>query len=155
MAENAVLFTSYGFFRKALWGESESTKLTTLQKASCGSLAGICVASVLTPVELIKCRLQVQSAIGGQFIKYNGPIDCIVKTIQAEGLQGLYRGNLSMLMREIPGNFCWFVFKIAATLCFLVPSLCLITFCYYSTTPSTDSLHALGLVFMNSCRAYM
>ena len=39
----------------------------------------------------------------------SGPIDVIVQTLKSEGLaKGLYRGNTATLLREIPGNFCWY-----------------------------------------------
>ena len=36
-------------------------------------------------------------------------IDCVKQTIQKEGIiRGLYRGQTSLLVREIPGNFMWY-----------------------------------------------
>jgi len=36
-------------------------------------------------------------------------MDVIAQTLKADGLvKGLYRGHLSMMLREIPGNFCWY-----------------------------------------------
>ena len=62
MAENAVLFWSYGIF-KGLLGEKEAKargeELSLLQLSLAGAGAGAVVPCVLTPVELIKCRLQV------------------------------------------------------------------------------------------------
>mmetsp|Transcript_6818 Transcript_6818/g.12341 ORF Transcript_6818/g.12341 Transcript_6818/m.12341 type:complete len:188 (+) Transcript_6818:158-721(+) len=41
--------------------------------------------------------------------KYDGVMDCVMKTVRNEGVaKGLYRGQTSMLLREIPGNFCWY-----------------------------------------------
>merc|ERR1719447_1443055 len=37
-----------------------------------------------------------------------GPADCVAQIIKAEGVQGLWRGNLGCLSREIPGNLAWF-----------------------------------------------
>ena len=52
----------------------------------------------------------MNSATGGADVrKYNGVIDCVKKTIQKEGIiRGLYRGQTSLLVREIPGNFMWY-----------------------------------------------
>ncbi len=49
--------------------------------------AGTALSFVLSPAELIKCRLQ---AHGPSF--YRNSWDCIQKTVQAEGLRGLTRG---------------------------------------------------------------
>ena len=50
----------------------------------------------------------MRSGKQGSVELYKGPIDVVVRTIKAEGLQGLYRGHTACLMREIPGNFAWF-----------------------------------------------
>lgn len=41
---------------------------------------------------------------GGSTESLGGPIDCILRTVRAEGVTGLWRGNLSTLAREVPGN---------------------------------------------------
>mmetsp|Transcript_10405 Transcript_10405/g.14694 ORF Transcript_10405/g.14694 Transcript_10405/m.14694 type:complete len:359 (+) Transcript_10405:173-1249(+) len=125
MAENAVLFLAYNSLKRIMAGEfspfnnndkqehrgSKSKEdLTLLQLSLAGAGAGALVPFVLTPVELIKCRLQVQNAgSNAGFRTYKGPIDVIVQTIKTEGIaNGLYKGNTATLMREIPGNFCWY-----------------------------------------------
>ncbi|CAJ1957857.1 unnamed protein product [Cylindrotheca closterium] len=133
MAENAICFWGYSHC-KAFLGESSSSssssdgkQLSIFELALAGGGAGVLVPLVNTPVELIKCRLQVQiaaeaaavAAVGGaaaasaagppRFTQYKGPIDVMVQTIKNEGLfRGLYRGNVSTLAREVPGNFVWF-----------------------------------------------
>ena len=109
MGENAILFLAYGNF-KTLLGEIPGEKeLTLLQLSMAGAGAGTVVPFVLTPVELIKCRLQVQQSMSPEFRAYTGPIDCIQQTLKSEGLvKGLYKGNGATLLREIPGNFFWY-----------------------------------------------
>lgn len=53
-----------------------------------GAYAGLINTIVVTPVELVKCRLQIQSKdlSLGQKIKYKNTWDCIKKIIQSEGL---------------------------------------------------------------------
>ena len=72
-----------------------------------GAGSGFASTCVLTPVELIKCRLQAQIKSSGSE-NYKGPIDCIARTVQEEGVTGLWKGNLSTLAREVPGNMAWF-----------------------------------------------
>jgi hypothetical protein len=124
MAENAVLFWMYAHCKRwvlvasggtdpiaaaATADERDDANMSLLQLSLAGAGAG-CVASfVLTPVELVKCRLQVQNSMVSGFRVYNGPIDVIVQTIKTEGIaRGLYRGHASTLLREIPGNFVWY-----------------------------------------------
>lgn len=112
MLENAVLFWSYGLFKSLMSRHDtgkQSSELSLFQLALAGAGAGAVVPCVLTPVELIKCRMQVQSSINTGFRMYKGPVDCLVQTVRNEGiLRGLYKGNGAMLLREIPGNFAWY-----------------------------------------------
>jgi hypothetical protein len=108
VAEHAILFLAYSEIKK-LMGEVPGQKdLSLLQLAFAGAGAGVFSPIFLTPVELVKCRLQVQNSASDGFRAYKGPIDVVVQTVKAEGLKGLYRGNVAMILREIPGNFCWY-----------------------------------------------
>ena len=74
-----------------------------------GGGSGLASTCVLTPVELVKCRLQAQ--LGGASAAptqlYKGPVDVSMQVVRAEGVTGLWRGSLSMLAREVPGNMAW------------------------------------------------
>ena len=69
MMENAILFSSFGaaqnFFR-----EDSYTMLSIPSIIACGAFSGICVSFLLTPVELVKCRLQIQQAGGKVCLTY-------------------------------------------------------------------------------------
>jgi hypothetical protein len=122
MAENAVLFWSYGIFKTWLGSQEAAARgedLSIFQLSLAGAGAGAIVPCVLTPVELIKCRLQVQNSINTTFRPYAGPIDCLIQTVRREGIaKGLYKGNGAMLLREIPGNFAWYgVYEGTCKLC--------------------------------------
>ena len=97
-AENAVLFAAYGKFKKLL-GEKPGEDLDLLSLAMAGAGAGFVVPMVLTPFELVKCRLQVTQSIDPNFKPYKGPIDCVRQILKSEGIRGLYRGNVSTLAR--------------------------------------------------------
>lgn len=58
MAENAVLFSSYKTATTVLHHQGVADG--ALRSAMAGLTAGIAVAFVLTPVELVKCKLQVR-----------------------------------------------------------------------------------------------
>lgn len=111
MAENAVLFLSYGEVKRML-GEKPGEDLSLLQLATAGGVAGAIVSFVLNPFEVIKVQMQVLNSAanaGGPARKYNGVLDCVLQTIRKDGIvKGLYRGQTSLLLREIPGNFCWY-----------------------------------------------
>ena len=57
MAENSVLFSSYSFAGRCISKDPENQPFG--QKLVCGMFSGFCVAKVLTPVELVKCQMQV------------------------------------------------------------------------------------------------
>ena len=69
-----------------------------------GASAGASEAFVVVPFELIKIRLQDRASAG----KYNGMIDCVVKTVKAEGPLALYNGLESTLWRHILWNAGYF-----------------------------------------------
>ncbi|XP_010769731.1 mitochondrial ornithine transporter 1-like [Notothenia coriiceps] len=61
IAENSVLFMSYGFCQQVIRlsaGLPNETVLSDVQKACAGSIASIFSSLVLCPTELVKCRLQ-------------------------------------------------------------------------------------------------
>jgi hypothetical protein len=98
-AENAMLFGCYGTVQETvnrLWGGHESPMLLG---AACGSIAGGLVAFVLTPIELLKCRMQVHGGTGGA-----GLLRTAVNIVQHQGVGGLFRGLSWTLAREISGN---------------------------------------------------
>jgi mitochondrial ornithine carrier protein len=66
MAENATLFLTYNraqsFFRSSsLFLTPQGDSLTFPGLVVAGGISGACTSLVLTPVELIKCKLQVQN----------------------------------------------------------------------------------------------
>ena len=120
MAENAVLFLSYGEVRRMMGEGTGGEELSVLKLAMAGGVAGAIGAFVLNPFEVMKVQMQVMnsaahagstSAGGGATTttstrKYRGTMDCFLQTVRNEGIvKGLYRGQTSLLLREIPGNF--------------------------------------------------
>ncbi|GAB5369850.1 hypothetical protein AAMO2058_001441900 [Amorphochlora amoebiformis] len=72
-----------------------------------GTWAGIGQLSVCVPVELIKCKLQVQQ---DQKVKtFKGPWDCVRQIYQKSGVLGLYRGFWATFWRDAPSYGLYFV----------------------------------------------
>lgn len=69
-----------------------------------GATAGATESFVVVPFELVKIRLQDKASAG----KYSGMIDCVRKTIQAEGPMALYNGLESTMWRHITWNAGYF-----------------------------------------------
>jgi hypothetical protein len=113
--ETATLFLSNGSMRRALVerGHLEpGADLPIPLVFVSGAGAGFFVSFILTPLELVKCRMQVQIGSSGPSTHgrrlYRGPFDCLRRSIKHEGLSVLYRGHVATLLREIPGTGCWF-----------------------------------------------
>ncbi|CAB4495735.1 unnamed protein product [Rhizophagus irregularis] len=74
------------------------------------------LAFFLTPIELIKCKLQVQEAFTYKMERnsmitnprYNGPFDVIKHTLKTHGISGFYRGHSGTIVRETVGTAAWF-----------------------------------------------
>ncbi|KAH7285188.1 hypothetical protein KP509_33G017100 [Ceratopteris richardii] len=109
--ESSVLFGAYSQMRTALQGrEAGKPELSSIIPAAV--VAGSCISMILCPTELVKCRLQVQSSADGvsylSMKRYAGPLDCLQKTIKSTGIQGLFTGGFSTLLRECIGNAVFF-----------------------------------------------
>ncbi len=77
-----------------------------------GASAGATEAFIVVPFELVKIRLQDRASAG----KYSGMIDCVAKTVKAEGPFALYNGLESTLWRHILWNAGYFgcIFQVRA-----------------------------------------
>ena len=150
--ENATLFVTYnlvqGYLRdmSGMNAPSSSTSSSSLEAdaerpLSMGQLsiaaacAGAATSFVLTPVELIKCKMQVQmvareldvlsarstspaTAVTGTvprivsskaFADLDGPVKIFLETIRREGPTGLWLGQTGTLLRETGGGIAWFL----------------------------------------------
>lgn len=117
-ALNAVLFTVRGQMEAILRSEP-GAPLTVNQQVVAGAGAGVAVAILATPTELIKCRLQAQGTVLGAVagpggaataaVKYGGPMDVAKRVLRSEGgVRGLFKGLVPTMAREVPGNAAMF-----------------------------------------------
>lgn len=109
IAENAVLFTAYGYCQKAVAftvGHSSLKEMTPVENAISGSLASVFAALVLCPTELVKCKLQAQREMFPGI--RSTPFSMCRDIYQAHGLRAFYTGMLATLCREMPGYFFFF-----------------------------------------------
>lgn len=121
MAENAVLFLFYNQFQKVLrdfHGIKKEAPLSQTDLCLSGGLSGAVVSFVLTPVELIKCRLQTQlylDGVSGKRGHHSGPASVFWHTLRSRGISGLYQGHTGTMLREVSGGVAWFgVYEMAA-----------------------------------------
>eukprot|EP00931_Biecheleriopsis_adriatica_P010542 TRINITY_DN111615_c0_g1_i1.p1 TRINITY_DN111615_c0_g1~~TRINITY_DN111615_c0_g1_i1.p1 ORF type:complete len:313 (-),score=49.11 TRINITY_DN111615_c0_g1_i1:42-980(-) len=95
--------------------EGDVRKATPLEEFLCGSIAGVVTRSCIAPLDVLKIRLQVQvestaswqSVIAGGARPtgyYTGLPGTLLRILQDEGLQGLWRGN-------VPGSLHWLTYS--------------------------------------------
>ncbi|KAG5477145.1 hypothetical protein LSCM4_04362 [Leishmania orientalis] len=111
--ENAILFASYRSaiegFQKLTYGHcGPSNEEPYLAVSVAGAAGGIVVSQVLTPAELIKCKMQIQNTLPVQERIYKNSLECAAATYRRRGIRGLFRGHTAMMMREAVG--CGFYF---------------------------------------------
>jgi solute carrier family 25 carnitine/acylcarnitine transporter 20/29 len=78
---NAVVFGSYGFCHR-LMGQDIYSEFTMKQGLYAGAFAGLVNSIVLSPVELIKCRMQMDVQN-----KFRGALHCMSSIYNVEGVK--------------------------------------------------------------------
>jgi len=103
-----LAFAGYGESLRLLKPGSDgkpNKQYTYFQHFLAGAMSGALQAIAMSPTQLIKCKLQIQtgqkSEEGGD--KYKGPIDCFFKVIQEEGIRGIFKGLLVTAYRDMWG----------------------------------------------------
>jgi solute carrier family 25 carnitine/acylcarnitine transporter 20/29 len=108
---NSIVFGVYGLTRRAQLAEGQTEEhfdlLSLSQICWAGAAVGVAAGVFLAPVELVKIRLQVQTASEKRI--YAGPVDCLRKILKSDGPMGLMRGLFATWWRDIPGFAAYFV----------------------------------------------
>ncbi|KAH9586419.1 Mitochondrial substrate/solute carrier [Trypanosoma melophagium] len=112
--ENAILFFAY------------RTAITSIQSLFCSerfepdtepyavvlgaaAIGGIVVSHVLTPAELVKCKMQVQNTLPEERRAFKNSLHCAMSIYRKLGLHGLYKGHVAMMAREAIGCGLYFL----------------------------------------------
>ncbi|KAG9224521.1 hypothetical protein PLEOSDRAFT_1067174 [Pleurotus ostreatus PC15] len=126
MAENASLFLAYGELQnvvRRIYAQPLPEKLSMAQLAVAAAGAGAITSFVLTPIELIKCKMQVQMLVnpalasatatagGSSRGRALGPISVLLSVVRTTGIRGLWLGQTGTLIRETGGTAAWFSTK--------------------------------------------
>ncbi|KAK0306846.1 mitochondrial ornithine carrier protein [Friedmanniomyces endolithicus] len=120
-AETACLFWSYSvaqdFLRSAVLQVNDGKDLPLSALVTAGAMSGGLTATILTPIELVKCRMQVplQSPLdptlrpgAGLMSASLSPFAVISDVFRREGLRGFWRGHTGTFLRETGGTAAWF-----------------------------------------------
>jgi len=74
----------------------------------CGAVSGAFTSLLLTPIELVKCKMQVPLQTSTTSISNPGPLALIGSIYRHQGLLGFWHGQLGTLIREAGGSAAWF-----------------------------------------------
>ncbi|CAD8051870.1 unnamed protein product [Paramecium sonneborni] len=102
----ATVFSTHEFWKRFFVGDSKQ-QLSCYQNMIAGGLSGLAASFISCPVELAKCRLQMQTQNINKV--YKNPMDCMIQIARKEGINYLYRGMNVTCQREILGYAALFV----------------------------------------------
>ncbi|KAL5756127.1 hypothetical protein ACOSQ2_020873 [Xanthoceras sorbifolium] len=110
--QNAVVFQMYAITSRAFDSSVPSSEPPSYKGVALGGFGtGAIQSLILTPVELIKIRLQLLSsdnARSHQADRHKGPVDVARSILRREGLRGLYRGFAITVLRDAPSHGFYF-----------------------------------------------
>uniref|UniRef100_A0A8C7ZUY8 Solute carrier family 25 member 12 n=1 Tax=Oryzias sinensis TaxID=183150 RepID=A0A8C7ZUY8_9TELE len=95
---SAIYFPMYAHTKTQF--ADENGRLGALQLLTAGAIAGVPAASLVTPADVIKTRLQVAARAGQT--TYSGVIDCFRKIMKEEGFRALWKGAGARMCRSSP-----------------------------------------------------
>ncbi|ETO31518.1 hypothetical protein RFI_05602 [Reticulomyxa filosa] len=109
--ENLLIFWLYGatqrFLKKIRHSQNpdhQNEELTLFEVGLAGAVSGVGTGLWLTPVELVKCRMQMPELKG----QYRNTWHCLMSIIR-EGQPRLFTGLMPTLGREVPGAVVYFI----------------------------------------------
>ena len=110
--ETSSLFFSYRIAQtllKATFPQPDHNMPLSLKALiACGGASGAFTSLLLTPIELIKCQMQVPLSPSIGRHSTLGPLSIISSTFRNHGLLGFWHGQLGTLIRETGGSAIWF-----------------------------------------------
>ncbi|KAJ0962920.1 hypothetical protein J5N97_028042 [Dioscorea zingiberensis] len=107
--QNAVVFQVYAVLSRAFGSNNISEPPSYKSVALAGVGTGALQSLMLSPVELIKIRLQLQTAGDQHHLnKREGPLEIAKRILRNEGVRGLYRGLSITVLRDAPAHGVYF-----------------------------------------------
>jgi len=95
----AMMFGTYETTKRTL-GFHSADDMSFSQVLLAGAITGVVFATGITPIDLVKCRLQMEGT--GKKVHTTGTIQMTRNIIRTEGFQGMFRGLGITLLRDIP-----------------------------------------------------
>jgi len=117
-AETSSLFVFEKVGREALFTSGLASREKGLSVPALwltGAFSGVCASFVLTPIELVKCKVQVPQHVEGRAAPSMRPLAVMRDVFRHEGLRGFWHGQMGTLIREGGGSAAWFGAKETVT----------------------------------------
>ncbi|KAL3683603.1 hypothetical protein R1sor_001625 [Riccia sorocarpa] len=108
--QNAVSFQTYALCSRFLQRREKEEALSYKNVAIAGVCAGTLQTLILSPVDLIKIRLQLLTdrVSSKRAVRPVGPLDIVRGILRKEGIPGLYRGLTITVIRDAPSHAVYF-----------------------------------------------
>ncbi|XP_034143844.1 solute carrier family 25 member 47-A isoform X3 [Esox lucius] len=115
---SSVVFGTYRNCRQCLCQlrGGPGTPNTKLEIFLSGLAGGVATVTVMSPGDIVKVRLQCQTESmrtrkGANLPKpkYRGPVHCLLTIVREDGLLGLYKGALPLILRDGPSYATYFL----------------------------------------------
>lgn len=112
--ETSSLFFSYRIAQSLLQRlnpalpQGKGAKLPLEALAACGGISGAVTSLLLTPIELVKCKMQYSVSPSSISNVTRSPFTVIASVFRQHGILGFWRGQLGTLIRETGGSAAWF-----------------------------------------------
>ena len=109
--ETSSLFFSYRIAQNALQATifsfpTSGDPLPLSALIASGGASGAFTSLLLTPIELVKCQMQVP--LSPSSVQGPGPFSIIASVFRHHGILGFWHGQLGTLIRETGGSAAWF-----------------------------------------------
>jgi ornithine carrier protein len=117
-AETSSLFFFESVGREVLFTAGLASREQGLSLAALwttGAFSGVFASFVLTPIELVKCRIQAPALVEGVAAAPSSPLAVIRDVFRHVGIMGFWHGQLGTLIREAGGSAAWFGAKETVT----------------------------------------
>ena len=108
--ETSSLFFSYRIAQNVLQATilppTSLDQLPLSALIASGGASGAFTSLLLTPIELVKCQMQVP--LSPSSVQGPGPLSIIASVFRHHGILGFWHGQLGTLIRETGGSAAWF-----------------------------------------------
>ncbi|KAK1434110.1 hypothetical protein QVD17_11028 [Tagetes erecta] len=106
--QNAMVFQIYAILSRSFDSCTSSNEPPSYKGVALGGIgAGTLQSLMLSPIELIKIRLQLQTQIQNKQME-RGPLSVAKSIIRTEGWRGMYRGLTITALRDAPSHGFYF-----------------------------------------------